>query len=205
MSHTFRVALATVADREVIYSHRHSVYARELGQHAENGAGMLTDALDSRNAYVCVWTGDSMVGFISITPAGGPLSLDKYVGRDQVPFPLDDRAFEVRLLTVMPDARRRELAMLLMYAALRYVEARGGDRVVAIGRREVLGMYAKAGLEGTGLIVTSGAVTFEVMTATTARLRERAVAFDAMISRIEAFTNLKGFETLSKVRIKRIT
>lgn len=191
MAHTFRVALATAADREVIYRHRHTVYARELGQHAENGAGRLTDALDARNVYVGVWTGDSMAGFISITPPGGSLSIDKYTHRNQLCFPIDDRTYEVRLLTVMPEARRRELAMLLMYAALRYVEARGGDRVVAIGRREVLGMYAKAGLEGTGLMVTSGAVTFEVMTATTAALRERADAFDAMISRIEAVTDWK--------------
>ena len=189
MAHLFRVSLATAADRHLIYRHRHAVYARELGQHHQNDAGQLTDALDARNIYICVWAGATLAGFVSITPPGGPLSIDKYVKRDDLPCAIDDRTYEVRLLTVMPDARRRELAMLLMYGALRYIEARGGTRVVAIGRREVFGMYQKAGLIGTGITITSGALTFEVMHATTTRLREFAQAFDAMITRIEALTD----------------
>ena len=123
----------SAADRHLIYRHRHAVYARELGQHHQNDAGQLTDALDARNIYICVWAGATLAGFVSITPPGGPLSIDKYVKRDDLPCAIDDRTHEVRLLTVMPDARRRELAMLLMYGALRYIEARGGTRVVAIG------------------------------------------------------------------------
>ena len=182
------MAVASSEDRELIYRCRHAVYARELGQHHENSEGRLTDALDMHNHYLCAWIDGVLAGFVSITPPGGAYSVDKYVDRAALPFPVDDRLYEVRLLTVMPAARRRELAMLLMYSALRWIESRGGTRIVAIGRREVLGMYTKAGFAGTGLVVASGAVTFEVMHATVARLRERAAFFDPMITRIEAHT-----------------
>lgn len=185
---TFRISHATSADREQIYAMRHSVYATELGQHHENADGRLTDPLDAHNEYLCVSQGDAMVGFVSITSPGGAYSMDKYLDRTDWPFACDDHLYEVRLLTVMPEARRREIAMLLMYGALRWIEARGGTRVMAIGRREVMGMYEKAGLQPVGRSVVSGAVTFDVMTATVERLRERAQHYDAMITRIAATT-----------------
>ena len=157
----FRLTHATPADRERIYAARHAIYATELAQHRENADGRLIDALDTRNEYLCVWQGEGLAGFVSITPPGGTYSMDKYVARTHWPFPCDDGLYEVRLLTVMPEARRRELALLLMYGALRWVESRGGTRVMAIGRREVMGLYEKAGLTPTGQSVVSGAATMD--------------------------------------------
>jgi hypothetical protein len=48
-----------------------------------------------------------------------------------------------------------------MYAALRWIEEEGGREVVAIGRREVLDLYRKAGLKPLGWETRSGAVRFE--------------------------------------------
>ena len=115
---SFRIAPATASDRERIYQLRHEVYARELRQHSLNGSGQLTDALDSFNHYLCAWAGDNLAGFVSLTPPAGKIySIDKYVARDRLPFPVDDHLFEVRILTVAPSARGREVAALLMYAA----------------------------------------------------------------------------------------
>ena len=44
--------LATATDREQIYRLRHDIYGRELGQHAVNGDGRLSDALDEFNVYL---------------------------------------------------------------------------------------------------------------------------------------------------------
>lgn len=184
----FRLTHATPADRERIYAARHAIYATELAQHRENADGRLIDALDTRNEYLCVWQGAALAGFVSITPPGGTYSLDKYLAKTDWPFSCDGGLYEVRLLTVMPEARRRELALLLMYGALRWIESRGGTRVMAIGRREVMGLYEKAGLTPTGQSVVSGAVTFDVMTATVAALRARAQEIAPMIARIEAAT-----------------
>jgi len=76
-----------------------------------------------------------------------------------------------------------------MYAALRWVEAHGGEQVVAIGRREVLDLYLKAGLEPTGQSAQSGAVTYDLLHATTAALRERLQDFSGLLDRLQEKTD----------------
>lgn len=180
------ISLADANNRKLIYCLRHDVYAAELRQHPPNRSGCLTDDLDSVNEYLCAWSGRELIGFISITPPGnGRYSMDKYVRREDLPFSVDEQLYEVRLLTVLPSSRGRELAALLMYAALRWVESRGGQRIMAIGRLEVLSLYRKAGLQGTGLLVSAGAVTFEVLHASVEELRMRLAEYEPVLRRLE--------------------
>lgn len=184
------LSVADERDREAIHRIRHEVYARELGQHHINPAGRLRDALDDWNYYLVAKFGEEIGGFISITPPGRPsYSIDKYFPRETLPFAINDKLYEVRLLTVLKPHRGRELATLLMYAALRWVEAHGGERVVAIGRREVIDLYFKAGLEPTGQSAQSGAVTYDLLHATTDALRERLREFSGLLDRLEEKTD----------------
>jgi histidinol-phosphate/aromatic aminotransferase/cobyric acid decarboxylase-like protein len=166
------VALADECDRPEFYRIRHQVYALELGQHPANAAGCLSDPLDTYNLYLKAVAGGRIVGFVSITPPGRHYSVDKYFDREDFPFPFDDGLYEVRLLTVLGSHRRLPVAGLLMYASLRWIEARCGTRIVAIGRREVLGLYRKAGMRSLGRRVKSGAATYELLTATVSELAE---------------------------------
>ena len=187
-----RVALtvANARDREAIYRLRHEVYARELCQHAANRARHLRDALDDSNIYLVAHVAGQMAGFISITPPGRVgYSIEKYASRDALPFPFDDQLYEIRLLTVPRAHRGSNLATLLMYAAFRWVEAHGGQRVVAIGRREVVPMYQRCGLDPVGLTIQTGAVTYDFLHATTAALRERMKAFGGLLDRLEGKTD----------------
>jgi len=184
------LSVADERDRDAIHRIRHEVYARELGQHHVNPTGRLRDALDDWNYYLVASVGGEIGGFISITPPDRPsYSIDKYFAREALPFTIDGKLCEIRLLTVLKPHRGRELATLLMYAALRWVEAHGGERVVAIGRREVLEMYLKAGLEPTGLSAQSGAVTYDLLHATTTALRERLREFSSLLDRLEEKTD----------------
>src|SRR5207249_12035139 len=122
-----RIALASSKQRRTIYGLRHEIYARELGQHAENAAGEIHDALDDGNGYIAATIGDAIAGFVSIaSPRQGRYSIDKYLERDQIPIALDDGTYEARILTVLPAYRGTKVAFLLMYAAFRWVEAHGG-------------------------------------------------------------------------------
>lgn len=178
--------LATETDREEIYRLRHAVYAAELGQHATNGDGRLSDALDEFNVYLVASSNSDIAGFISITPpAGGRFSVDKYVRREDFPPLRDGRFHEVRLLTVTQPHRGREIAFALMYAAFRWVEAHDGDRVVAIGRREILDLYLHVGLERLGCAVRSGAVTYELLAATLPQFHARLKGFASLLLRLE--------------------
>jgi GNAT superfamily N-acetyltransferase len=171
-----RISLASPGDRDAIFRLRHAVYARELGQHPENDAGLLRDELDEFNTSIVAAHEDGLAGFISITPPGGRYSIDKYLDRGELPFALDSHAYEVRLLTVAEAYRHRGVAPLLMYAACRWVDAAGGRRIIALGRHEVLGLYLKAGLEPTGQVVRAGAVQYHVLHGELERLRSSAEA-----------------------------
>jgi len=168
----FELRLATPEDRRTIYRMRHEVYAEEIGQHGVNEEGLPTDALDGANIYLVAACGDEIGGFVSVTPpAVGSYSIDKYFARGDLPFPVGVGLFEVRLLTVGKAYRGSRVATLLMVAAFRWVEAHGGSRIVAIGRREVLSLYLRGGLLDCGLEVKSGAVHYRLLSATIDQLR----------------------------------
>ncbi len=180
------LSLATERDREAIYAVRHQVYARELGQHTANADGRLTDALDAVNVYLVAKVRGTIVGFISITPPGeAGYSIDKYFARDQVALPFDRGLYEVRLLTVTRPHRGAQLALLLMYGALRYLDSAGARTVVAIGRLDLLDMYKRAGLTPLGLRAKSGRVVYELIAANMCDLRARASLSREILTRLE--------------------
>lgn len=184
------LTLATAADREEIYRLRHDIYARELGQHQINATGRLTDALDPHNLYLAARCGGTLAAFVSLTPPAAPsYSIDKYVARAALPFAVDAGLHEVRLLTVLPAYRGRNLASLLMYAAFRWVESHGGTHIAAIGRREILDLYIKAGLRPIGLSAQSGAVTYDFLHVTVPELRARTDRYADLLARLEARTD----------------
>ncbi len=153
---------------------RHAVYARELGQHPVNAAGTLCDALDGVNLYLIAKRGRRILGFVSITPpTAGCYSIDKYIAPDEIPLQRDAGLFEVRLLTVASEHRQGILAGLLMYAALRHVEAHHGTHIVAMGRREILPLYRRLGLQPLGRRIVCGRACFELLTASVVELRRR--------------------------------
>ncbi len=180
------LAIASPEDREFIYRSRHEVYAHELGQHLPNAEQRLRDTLDDSNVYLVAKAYGRIHGYISITPpqAGG-YSIEKYVSRDALPFSVDNRLYEVRLLTVLRPHRRSDLAALLMYAAFRWVEAHGGTRIVAIGRREILQMYLKIGFQLLGRSIQSGSVTFELMCASIAAAKIPLQRFVPILRRLQ--------------------
>lgn len=186
----FVLDVASPREREAVSRLRHEVYARELGQHAVNPVGRLRDSLDEWNVLLVATIEGEIAGFISITPPGRPAySIDKYFARGALPFAVDDRLYEVRLLTVVKPYRGRELALLLMYAAFRWVEAHGGTRIVGIGRREVIDLYTRIGLRPCGLSAQSGAVTYDLMIATVAELRAKAREMAEVFERVAERTD----------------
>ncbi len=186
MADRITIDLATEADRQEIYRLRHQVYASELHQHRENSDACLSDSLDAHNAYLKASVHGQLAGFVSITSPGGPsYSVDKYFQREDFDFPFDNGLYEVRLLTVLPDYRGLACASLLMYAAFRWVQSLGGTRIVAIGRRELLGLYRKAGLRTLHRRTQSGAVTYELLSAPVTELADQAEKHSLLLRWLE--------------------
>ncbi len=180
------VRTASVRDRPAIYKCRHTVYARELGQHTLTPSRQLSDSLDEFNTYLIAEVDGEVAGFISVTPpTAKAYSVDKYFPREELGVPLDE-LYEVRLLTVLASKRGQRLAALLMYAAFRWVESRGGRRIIAIGRQEILEFYRKAGLIPVGRTAQAGAVTYELLQADVANLRRHLDGVSDLIARLGA-------------------
>lgn len=180
----FCLRMATPQDRPAIYRLRHQVYACELGQHPENTQQQLCDGLDEFNHYILATSDDEIVGFLSITPPGHDrYSVDKYVPRAELPVPVDDGLYEVRLLTVAKSHRTSRATLLLMHAAMRWIDERGGRNVVAIGRREVVGLYQKVGFVPAKRSIQSGAVHYELMSTSLDRARRCGAPFEELIRR----------------------
>ncbi|WP_369149048.1 aminotransferase class I/II-fold pyridoxal phosphate-dependent enzyme [Streptomyces sp. R44] len=171
MDHAIQLRAATPSDHDWIHELRHRVYAEELGQHPVHPSGRLSDGLDGDNVYLVATRGETRIGFVSLTPPWvGRYSLDKYLTREELPVLTEEAPFEIRVLTVEERWRSTVAAPLLMYAALRWVAARGGREVVAMGRTELLDMYLAAGLRPVGRTIHSGAVSFEVLSGSVTEL-----------------------------------
>ncbi|MGX1885800.1 aminotransferase class I/II-fold pyridoxal phosphate-dependent enzyme [Streptomyces sp. NPDC055287] len=188
MSRLLSLRSATTGDLSWIHALRHRVYAEELGQQLPNAEGRLVDGLDGDNVYLVAARCADRVGFVSVTPPwAGRYGLDKYLTRAELPLLDESDVFEVRLLTVEPDERTGAAGALLMYAALRWIASRGGRRVVAMGRADLVGMYRAAGLRPVGRTVRSGLVDFEVLTGEVAELsRGSAGRHAATLTRLAA-------------------
>jgi histidinol-phosphate/aromatic aminotransferase/cobyric acid decarboxylase-like protein/GNAT superfamily N-acetyltransferase len=181
------ISIASEPELEEIYRVRHEVYARELGQHPTNAELRLRDALDGENIYLVAGVAGQMAGFISVTPPGqGRYSIDKYFSRESLPFEVDESLYEVRLVTVLPEYRGSDVAVLLMYAAFRWVESHGGQQLVAIGRREILDLYVKLGLKPAGKFTRCGQVTYDLLHATVPEMRAGLQQFRSVLTRFEA-------------------
>lgn len=186
----FVITLASLEDREEIYRLRHDVYANELAQHTENPEGKLQDDLDSFNHYLVARINGEIFGFVSITPPSEDrYSIDKYFERNELPIEFHPELYEIRLLTVVKSQRNRELPLLLIYAAYRWVEAHGGTHVIAIGRREVIDLYHRVGLQILNHNVQAGAVSYDLMHASIEQLAQRAQAHSNILTRIEMRTD----------------
>jgi histidinol-phosphate/aromatic aminotransferase/cobyric acid decarboxylase-like protein/GNAT superfamily N-acetyltransferase len=182
-----RLAEADAEERLAIQRARHEVYAAELGQYETTPDGVLRDAEGLACTYLVASVRGEMVGFVGITPPGSSrFSVDRYLRREDIPFPFDDGLHEIRALTVLRSSRGTSVAAALMYAAFRWVETRGGTRILAIGRREVLDMYLRVGLARVGRTFTCGAVTYELVQTEVAHLAGVLAGFDAPLRRLAA-------------------
>jgi histidinol-phosphate/aromatic aminotransferase/cobyric acid decarboxylase-like protein/GNAT superfamily N-acetyltransferase len=186
LQHKARISIADDSDRDSIYALRHEVYAEELHQHTTTHDRMLSDPLDSFNTYIVAKIDGRLAGFVSITPPGfGRYSIDKYLARESVDLSFDEGLYEMRILTVARPHRGTRLAAGLMYAAGRWAEERGGTRLVAMGRIEVLSIYLKHGFKPLGHQIKSGAVTFELLSASVQQLRTTAERRNALYRKLE--------------------
>ena len=178
------IKIADVNERDGIYKLRHTIYAVELGQHKTNPEEQLKDSIDDINSYIIAKIDDQIAGFVSITPPGGSYGLDKYVSRDEFPF-IYDNMYEGRLFSVLKPYRTTNVALLLFFGVLRFVESRKGDRIMTIGREDLVDFYEKTGLINLNKSIISGAVEFKLLYALVTDIRKKIAVYENILKRIK--------------------
>jgi len=177
---------STATDRENIFHLRHDVYAEELKQYESRPDGVLPDSTDIRGSYIITCVDKILAGFVGITPPGSPrYSIDKYFTRDEIPITFNSRLYEIRALTVRRSFRGSQIASCLMYAAFRWIQACGGEHVMSMGRRDVVDMYLRLGLDLTGQSVKCGAVTYDLLGAEVNTITSGLKQFRYVLDRME--------------------
>lgn len=200
MMSSIEIKIADQTDREEIYKVRHDVYAKELHQHQENQSKLLKDDMDNYNTYIVVKMDGNISGFVSITPPNGKYGLDKYIDRDKYPF-IYDNMFEGRLFTVLPQYRNGCTALLLFFAAFRFAEANNGDKIMTIGRIDLVEFYEKTGLIDLGETIHSGAVDFKLMYSKISDLRKNCTRLENVLQRyLPKIDNLLPFSLIKEKR-----
>ncbi|BDS06628.1 hypothetical protein NT6N_16680 [Oceaniferula spumae] len=181
---TYSISLASAEERQQVYWLRHQIYASELGQHAENPGGIISDVLDQENHYIVAKVDGLVIGFISITPPSArSYSIEKYFQRSDLPFNVHRNLYEIRLLSVVPQHRKSCLFLLLAYAAFRWVESHGGTHVCGMGRADLMKLYQRFGLNALPQITKSGDVRYQLMHAAVSKLAERASGYAHRLQR----------------------
>ncbi len=185
----WKIRDAEPADSEWIAEQRHEVYARELGQLPISPSGSYRDSLDARNRYIVLEKHHQRAGFISITPPDArPFSIHKYFSDAELAFLAEGHWFEVRLLTLSEADRGGIGALLLMYAAFRWVQCHGGQQVVILGRDALEGLYREIGFTPTGRDVRAGDVRYLLMTSCVRALEDYVATRSALFERLERRT-----------------
>jgi ribosomal protein S18 acetylase RimI-like enzyme len=202
---SIQIRVATDEDRIGIYQSRYNVYAVELEQHLPNPDRLLKNDLDEFNIYIIALIKDTMVGYVSITPPGqARYSLDGYLPRADWPFDVSDSLYEIRLLTVIPEHRGKLIVSALMYAALRYIQARGGTRIMATGRLEAASIYRRIGLRDLGIEIQSGKVTYLLMSALVSEIQEAVDGLATIVARMKKTVEWQMAEAFSPCSQKNL-
>ncbi len=186
MKSKLHLSITTDCQRIEIDRIRHDIYAKELGQFDARPDGVLTDRAEVKSIYITAVENEALVGFVGITPPTSPrYSADHYLSRSDIPVQFDERLYEIRALTVIDPARGSLVAPALMYAAFRWIQAQGGEQLMAIGHRKVVDMYQRIGMKRVGRQFQCGHLEYELLAAPVSTIEAKLTRFKSRLNRLE--------------------
>lgn len=179
-----RIALASTDDRKVI----EEIDRRFYDMRSARGEGPPVPADPGAEEYVVASRGGDLVGFAGISGphTASAYPIERFFRRDELPIAFDDGLFEVRILDLGTERAEEHPALSLAYAALRWIELRGGTHLVAIARIDLIPFFRKLGLVPLELRLHAGMVEFEVMHASLLVLRRRSAALSTELEMLQA-------------------
>lgn len=185
------ISVASLSDIDSVYALRHEVYATELGQYKKNKNKSLIDNDQVKSTYILAHQKKKLVGFVAVTSPNSPkFSFEVSLPKTELPFGLDS-TYEIRALTVKQSSRGEKIANYLMYSAFRWIQSHGGERIISMGRIDVLDIYLRLGMRRYEKNFKAGEVTYELIGAKVSEISSHITSIDSQIKQMEMMVDWK--------------
>jgi GNAT superfamily N-acetyltransferase len=102
------VVATSTAEFEAIHRLNYRAFVEEIPQHPPNPERLLIDRFHSQNVYVIAKSGDAIIGMVCLR-GERPFSMDAKLADLDSLLPRASRICELRLLYVVPEARRSNI------------------------------------------------------------------------------------------------
>lgn len=156
---------------EAIHRLNYRTFVEEIPQHHANADKRLVDRFHAENTYIIALDGRRLIGMLAVR-GKRPFSLDDKVANLDQYLPPDSCPVEVRLLSVIPSARKSVLFTELFQYASRYCLAEGYDIAVISGTTRQLKLYRHLGFVPFGSLVGTETAAYQPMSLTLEAYRQ---------------------------------
>lgn len=158
---TFKIA--TEPDElEQVHRLNYQTFVEEIPQHQGNPRRRLVDKFDTENTYLIALDGQALVGMLAARDRR-PFSLDHKLPDLDAWLPAHRRTCEIRLLSIQPGWRNRDVLPGLLRFLSGYCRERGYDLLIMSGTTRQVRLYEHIGFVPFGPLVGSGDVLFQPM------------------------------------------
>lgn len=144
----FEIRLSNENDKLKISEMIYAIYAKELGQYAENSENLITDKYDDSNNYIVAYYGEELVGMVSITkPNIGKISTLNRIPPDHKIHNFVNDIAEVRLLSIKKNYRKRGLYKKIIFKVMQFCDLHNIDRILISAIQNKVEVYQLMGFK----------------------------------------------------------
>ncbi|MCL2022299.1 MAG: aminotransferase class V-fold PLP-dependent enzyme [Betaproteobacteria bacterium] len=147
---------------EQIHRLNYRTFVEEIPQHAPNPEKRLVDRFHAENTYIICLQDKLLMGMLAVR-GKRPFSLDAKLPDLDTYLPGGQKACEVRLLAVEPDARKTSVFPELFAYVVRYCLTAGYDICLISGAKRQLKLYKHMGFISFGTVVGTEQAPYQPM------------------------------------------
>jgi predicted N-acetyltransferase YhbS len=129
-----------------IHQINYMTFVEEIPQHQQNESRMLVDKFHHKNQYIIAKNGDRVLGMVTYN-FERPFSLDEKIHNLDALLPQFSRLAEIRLLSILPEARHTTLAYRMLKHLCNELMDLGADAAIISGTTRQLALYSKIGFK----------------------------------------------------------
>ncbi|MDF1756234.1 MAG: aminotransferase class V-fold PLP-dependent enzyme [Verrucomicrobiales bacterium] len=161
ISYTFKIA-ESEAEFDQIFELNYRTFVDEIPQHEKNECGKLVDKFHDENTYLVCLKDGTLYGMMALRDIR-PFSLDAKIPNLDQYLPTGRKPLEIRLLSVVPEARTGQVLKGLLALLVNYNQIKNWDLGVISATTRQLKLYTHLGFVPFAYLVGSEAAPYQPM------------------------------------------